>query len=458
MSEVTFHANATQRAFIESRAEADLFSSRKGEGKSAALCWACWYHTLRNPGAPWAMIRDTWENMQRTTLEEFFHWFPPQQGWGDYNKGERLFRWKPTEMGGGTVNFMGMDERADAAKIASMPLAGFAIDEPCPAATEGSGVDEFIFSTAFGQLRWKGAKWYAAKLAQNNSDEFHWTYRKFIDPGTGSTGTQLLPLQAAGFRLWQPPAPENEGNLPPGYYARLRREWELAGRQDLVRRFVDGQISNQVVGKQLTPEWDDRIHLAPMGLEPIRGEPLVLCWDWGLSPACIITQITPSGSWHILDALLGEDIGAYQLVREAAKPLLRSRYARFEWWHSGDPSGANRDPSDANRSPVHVVQKELGGKWRPGPKDPLDGLPALRSVLSSIGRVRVDKRRAAAIWYALRGGWHRRVSKSGVPGDIVKNEWSHPAEALAHAAPVLFPLGRLQKQKHISEPTHARYW
>jgi hypothetical protein len=81
----TFNANPTQRAFIESRAEADLFASRKGEGKSAGLAWASYFYTHHNPGAPGLCVRDTWENLRRTTLDEFFHWFPD----GVYGTGTR---------------------------------------------------------------------------------------------------------------------------------------------------------------------------------------------------------------------------------------------------------------------------------------------------------------------------------------------------------------------------------
>src|ERR1700675_272929 len=87
---VTFNPNPMQKHVIENRPPgppdpktgirgpgADLFSSRMREGKSAALCWAAFYHTRHNPGANWFLIRDTWENIRATTLEEFFKWFPP---------------------------------------------------------------------------------------------------------------------------------------------------------------------------------------------------------------------------------------------------------------------------------------------------------------------------------------------------------------------------------------------
>lgn len=775
--EITFNANPTQKAFINSRAEADLFSSRKGEGKSTALCWACWYHTRNNPGAQWAIIRDTWTNLRRTTLAEFFRWFPAGV-WGTWHEQNREFTWNPHLMGPGSrVTFLGLDDKTDAAKVASMPLGGVGLDEPCPAASEGLGIDDFVFTTAMGQLRQPGMRWYAAKIAQNNSDETHWTYRRFVDPGTGPHGGALLPLQEPGFRLWQPVYAENTANLKPGYYEAMRREW--ADRPDLVSRFVDGKITNQLIGRPVTPEWDDNVHLA-RELVPVRGTDLILCWDWGNcyddqtevltetgwkyfgelergervatlnretglveyqcpqrlvrrpytgpmisysdraidfcvtpehgvpverdingnwrtekvtaewlysrkrhhcrlplagkwegepgnpldmddlvfaaligwivaegsigstgitiyqekesplegllaetgmrwtpiraygkaagwrtsdrrlreylrdlgtqnvrripravfrlppaalrafldayiagdghrrrneitaytvspgladdlqelaikiglnarvrkrapaksrladgrvissgpgydvsfrvsrhaymqgqfhrlhytgeifcatvpngtlwvrrggrvhlngnTPACAITQLTPLGHWLILETHVGVDVGVYELITDQIKPALRDRYRRFKWWHTGDPSGARKEQSSVDQSAVRVVKKELGGVWRPGPQDPMDGVPALRSVMRSIGRVKVDRVRAKEAWWALRGGWHFHIARSGVAGGRpVKDVHSHIGDALAHGAAVIFPLGTLRERKSATPPKEASW-
>ena len=92
---VCFVANPTQRLFIESRARADLFSCRMGEGKSAALCWAIWFHTSNNPGARWLVIRDTWENCRETTQVEFFKWFPPVVTMTSSSAGTTCTNWLP---------------------------------------------------------------------------------------------------------------------------------------------------------------------------------------------------------------------------------------------------------------------------------------------------------------------------------------------------------------------------
>jgi hypothetical protein len=450
---VQFTANPTQRKFIESRAEADLFDCRKGEGKSAGLCWACFYHTKHNPGATSLFIRDTWENLRRTTLQEFLRWFPDGI-FGEWRKGDKEYIWNTEKTGlKGKVIFMGVESDEDASKIASMPLAAVYIDEPSGAAGESSGVSEFVFDTAFAQLRQPGMKWYSAKLAQNNPDESHWTYRRFWDPGTPATGKEeLLPQQVPGFVAWQTKSPENVENLPPGYYDRMERTW--AHRPDLLRRFVEGKHGYQQVGKPVTPEWSDDLHLARK-MEPVKDVPLILLWDGGLNPTCIITQITPLGDWLILESFVGDEIGMYELIGDVIKPRLAMGYVGYERSHIGDPALKNREQSSSIQSAAKVIKKELGGVFRKGVVgleriDPLRA--ALRKVRQGRGIIRVDKDKAHHVWWALRGGWHRHVNRSGAAGDIVKDKHSHPGDCMSYGASLLFPLGNLRGPQKVHVP------
>lgn len=424
-----FHPNPLQKQFIESQAKADLFSSRMGEGKSTALSWAALYHTRHNPGARHCLIRDTFENMQATTMKTFFEWFPPGI-YGTYNHSRKTFTWAEG-VASGEVEFLGMDDPQDASKLMSRELAGFGMDEPAPA-VGSAGIDEMIFDIAMSRLRQRGMKWYTAKLAENNPDENHWTYRKFANPGT------------EGYKLWQPPSPENVNNLPPSYYAELRRLWQH--RPDLVRRFVEGEFGYQQIGKGVTPQWSDKLHLAT-GLIAMPRIELVLCWDWGHNPTCIVTQKTPLGSWNILDCLVGEGIGAEELVKDGVVPLLAARYPKYSLRHIGDPAGNQREQTSIYRSPARLVMKELGGHFRAGPVDLEGRVEPLRAVLGRVqggkGIVQVDRERAKEVWHALRGGWHFHIAKNGIVSGVpVKNIHSHPGDALSYAAAILFPMGR----------------
>lgn len=449
---IKFIPNPNQRSFIESRAKADLFSSRMGEGKSAGLAWSAYYHTRHNPGAQWYLIRDTWENIRKTTMEEFFKWFPPGI-MGSWHETHKEFTWADG-VASGKVGFLGMDSPDDATKLMSRSMAGFGMDEPAPA-IGSAGIDEMIFDIAMTRLRQPEMKWYAAKLAENNPDEAHWTYRKFVSPGV------------EGYALWQPAKPENSVNLPPSYYADMRKN--LAHRPDLIRRFVDGEFGFQSEGKAVTPQWSDKVHLS-QGLIPVKGSDLILLWDFGHNPTCIITQITPLGHWNILDAEVGEGIGAAELIQNWAKPLLASRYGfamgrrPYNLRHIGDNQGKQREQTSILQSPVRLIKKELGGDWRSGPIKLDPRIEPMRMILTRMtggrGVVQVDRDRAPQVWQALRGGWHFHVSRSGVTAnEPLKNIHSHPGDAMSYGAAVLWPMAKMTGHSgQFKAVPQASYW
>lgn len=441
-----FNPNPIQNAFITSTALADLFSSRAGEGKSTALAWSFFYYTKHNPGANLVMIRDTYANLEKTTLKSFFEWFP-QGVYGEYHQGKKEWTWYEG-VAKGTISFIGIEDPQDASKLLSWELAGFGMDEPAPA-FGSAGIDESVFDLAMTRLRQPGMSHYIAKLATNNPDESHWTFRKWV-------GRERI----EGFRLHQPPQPENTQNLPENYYETMRRT--LAHRPDLVRRFVDGEFGFQSEGIAVTPQWSDKVHLAH-GLVAIPRRELHLLWDWGLNPTCIITQKTPMGHWNVLDSIVGEGIGVTELIDDIVKPLLMDRYKGNPISHIGDPQGVQREQSSSMNSAVMVVRKMLGGTWRAGPQKWPPRRDAAQSVLTKLvggrGMVQVDRDRAQELWFALRGGWHYHKARTGVvSGEPKKNIHSHPADAFSYGAAILFPTGKAREGAKLTPSQGGSYF
>lgn len=442
----TFNPNPVQNGFITSTALADLFSSRAGEGKSTALAWSFFYYTRHNPGANLVMIRDTFENLQKTTQKTFFEWFPPGV-FGTYNAGKKEFTWFEGAAKG-TVSFIGVEDPTDASKLLSWELAGFGMDEPAPA-IGSAGIDETVFDLAMTRLRQPGMNYYIAKLATNNPDESHWTYKKFVSPAI------------EGFRAHQPINPENLQNLPENYYENIRKT--LAHRSDLVRRFVDGEYGFQSEGVAVTPQWNDRIHLAN-GLAPIPHRELYLLWDFGLNPTCIVTQKTPLGHWLILDSMVGDGIGVEELIVDVVKPLMQDRYKGNPFSHIGDPQGIQKEQSSSRTSAVRVLKQSLGGTWKAGPQRWSFRREGAQGVLSKMvggrGMVQVDRQRATEVWYALRGGWNYHKARTGVvSAEPTKNIHSHPGDAFGYGAAVLFPPGKVQlANQNLHAPAAASYW
>jgi hypothetical protein len=446
--EVTFRPNPIQREFIRSRADADLWAARMGEGKSAGLCWAMYYHQKHNPGARHVLIRDTYENLRDTTLAEFFKWFPPGTC-GEWKETTKTFKWALGEMRGQLV-CTGAQDEVDATKFMSRELAAAYFDEPAPA-TDSGGIPKEVFSMVMSRLRQPKMNFYSAKLAENNPDETHWTYKTFVKPGT------------QGYRYHQAPEPENLENLPDNYYEKMRREWENAGRPDLVRRFVDGRFGYQQIGKAITPEFSPDLHLVH-GLMPLRGRPLLLFWDFGLNPTTVFAQQTPLGFLHVLEAYVGEESGVIQHATDIVRPRIRERYDGLELIHIGDPAGHNREQSNSNVTAVSTLRRELGGVFRKGPVGFDDGVNALRELLRRTiqgrGVIQIDRNRAEPVFLALRGGWHRRVHRGGiVSAEAVKNIHSHVGDAMRYGVGKLYPTGKAKEPKGVKRKAPiAQVW
>jgi hypothetical protein len=327
----------------------------------------------------------------------------------------------------GAVTFMGLDSPQDASKLQSMTLGAFGCDEVAPGLDAG-GISEEVFDFAMTRISQPGLNYWVAKLVENNPDESHWTYSRFVDPGT------------EGYECFQPDIPENILNIKPGFYQDLKNN--LKGRPDLWLRFGLGKFGFTQIGRAVTPQWNPAIHLAE-DLKAIRGVPLKLFWDFGLNPTAVVAQVTPTGTLNCLWCVTGKEMGVEEYIEEILGPALAAYYPNFTYEHIGDPAGKEREQSSSKRSAVAIIRKMIGGGFRAGVISEWERLDALKRILMRTNILKVDKTYARDLWHALRGGWHRHISAQGIVGGIVKDIHSHPGDALSYGASVLYPVRRL---------------
>lgn len=57
--------------------------------------------------------------------------------------------------------------------------------------------------------------------------------------------------------------------------------------------YVDGLYGAVKDGKPVYPEFNDALHTGEV--EPVKGVIIKRGWDFGLTPACIFTQVLPDG-------------------------------------------------------------------------------------------------------------------------------------------------------------------
>jgi hypothetical protein len=132
----------------------------RGEGKTEAGLRRITRHAALQPEEtrpiPWALIRDTWKNLERTTIKSILEPHP-----GSFAEQIRPFL---KVKGGGEyiefpgfwyINSFGMDSMGDLDRLQSLQLGGLWAEEAAPAAAEdiGGGLDERVITVGISSLR-----------------------------------------------------------------------------------------------------------------------------------------------------------------------------------------------------------------------------------------------------------------------------------------------------------------
>ncbi len=185
------------------------------------------------------------------------------------------------------------------------------------------------------------------------------------------------------------------------------------------------------------PEYNDAAHCAEV--EPVRGAPIKRGWDFGLTPACIFTQMRPDGQWIVFEELCGEDIGIGTFADVVFTAVLGAlvRVLLRDW---GDPAGEQRSAVSADRAEKTCfdVLQGKGIAIRGAEQNIVARLEAVRKPLNTLrnGKPQFQLHpRCTILRKGFRGRYqYRRVKVAGsaeryhdVPD---KNEYSHPHDAL----------------------------
>lgn len=344
-----------------------------GSGKSVACCAEIMMRSCEQaPGrdgvrrSRWAIIRNTYPELKSTTIKTWLDWFPEsvfgRMKWDAPITHQIAFN-EPTlgriEI---EVLFLAMDRPDHVKKLLSLEVTGVWINE-------ARSVPKAIVDAATGRVGRYPSKrdkpdevpadqwptWFGVIMDTNPPDDDHWWYRLAEED------------QPAGWAFYRQPSglspdAENKSNLPRNYYENLQ-----AGKTPLwVEVYVHGRYGSVMDGKPVYPEYNDAIHCAKEPLRPILGLPLVLGFDFGLTPAAIIGQLTPRGQIRLIEELIGTDIGIGNFCRQVVVPHLRMYYPQWRLDQRagrdnnyieavGDPAGIARDGDE--RTSFQVVQQ-----------------------------------------------------------------------------------------------------
>ena len=359
-------AGPTIEAFHNDFRFVKLIIGSFGSAKSTACCFDLFFNAQlqkkQQDGkrrSRYAVVRESYRELEDSTLRTFKQWFGR---FGDFKVSSNTFflKYGPVEA---EFLFRALDRPDDVEKLFSTEYTKAWVNEArsipraildgltgrvgrYPSEAEGGCVDPGVI------------------MDTNPPDDDHWIYKLFeveLHKNPQIQEEYVVFKQPPGAVLvagkWEDnvgqvkgiPKAENIDNLAPGYYRRMcigkDREW--------IKVYAEGKYGFVQTGKPVFPQYSDAVHCQEFKADP--GLELLLGFDAGLTPACVIAQLSKRGQLRILDELVAQNMDSYTLARDVLKPHLAKYYPGYRYHDTawGDPAKTRGDA--ASHSAIGIL-------------------------------------------------------------------------------------------------------
>ena len=427
-----------------------ILEGPRGEGKTTAGIWghialAEWLIQMgRQQALPVrvGLIRDTWANIMRTTMDAFRQ--AQRKGLPiEFRDGYR----EAVVQGSGGLElvhffFFGLDNQQDADKLQGFQCGSLWLEEVAPAASLSAGVPVEALGIGATSVRQEGVP-RRIVVTMNPPDEDHWITRAEsyieqleltrcrVDRLVMAPGEKALHFRDLAEHA--PTEAAQAGWIQAAEAFEAYRETnqaflEASGRGDLVARLVKGQRAAILEGEAVVPGYSDALHKAKEPLPILHGLPIVRLWDAGGTPSTVFVQCAP-GFFNVLGSGTSENKGMEEHIRDFVLPFqakygitaARGRtdaYRRvaakprrgFEFRDIGDPSMGFPGMAKSEDTVARIVESMLNTIFEPGPVPWSERREALHAAFQRKGKgdrmfVQVDPEENPTLLKALRGYW-----------------------------------------------------
>ena len=453
---------ATLARYLESTAPISIIRGPIGSGTSSASCMKIFKFAMDQRPSPvdgkrrskWCVIRDSYPNLENTTIETWLHWFPEEL----YGK----FYWSRPfkhEIRVGDIEldvlFLAMEGPEDLKKLRSFELTGVFFNEM-------EFAKKFIFDEAESRTKrypskeMGGSNWFGMIGDMNAPPPDHWLPQMTGEapPADDLTEDELARLvwpveweylvqPPAVLEIRSPdgesvvgyetnPAGENIHNLVDGYYEKTMR-----GKS---KDWIDSRLRNKIVhvvdGDPVWKQYNADKHLARLELRAIPGHDLWCGLDFGLRPAALIAQNINNRVFFLKEF---RKYGATSVTfAPELKRFLERNYPGYRIRFVGDPKGQDRHQSSDRTS--YDVFKEHGMIVMPAPvknNDIATRLAAIDSLLSTMHngmpRYNLSPIGCPTLVAAMAGRYHIKKGALG-DADPVKDKFSDIADCSQYIA------------------------
>jgi hypothetical protein len=281
-----------------------------------------------------AIVRNSYPQLRDTTIKTVLDWFPPRY-FGQLKVADHEYIITAFDGMHVELLFRALDKPEHVSNLLSLELTMAWLNE-------AREIPRAIFDAIDGRInrypamREGGCTWAGIIMDTNPPDEDSWWYKYFEEdkPENAQIFKQPSGLSAEA---------ENLPNLPEGYY----RDLMIGKPQEYVDVYIHGKYGYTKDGKPVYNNWNDRMHVAERNISPVRGIPLIIGIDFGLTPSAAICQQTVRGHFIVLDEVISESMGVRQFAENMLRPLLARKYPDFQIIGAGDPAGTQRSQSNA---------------------------------------------------------------------------------------------------------------
>ena len=444
----------TLKAFSKSDAFIRGLMGPLGGGKSSA----CVIEIIRRglaqrPGKDrvrrtrWLVVRNTYKQLEDTTIKTFLQWLPANLygKWTPSDHNYLITGFPGAEI---EVLFRALDRPDHVRNVLSLELTGAWINE---AREVPWAIVEALQGrvTRFPAKRDGGATWTGIFMDTNPPDvDSKWF--KFFEETDHSEAVSEMAKFIPGmtlekyYAIFKQPSglgveAENLSNLDTGYYQRL-----IGGKsEEWINVYLKGEYGFVVEGRPIYPEYYDSIHCKEVST--VSGSPVYRGFDFGLTPACVFAQMTPSGQFIVVDELVSDSMGIDRFSDIVLEHTAKEFHGRV-FVDIGDPAGQQRAQTDEKTCYQILASKGID-IW-PGKQDLTIRIESVRKPLSRL----IARGQPGFLLHprckTLRKGFlgaycYRRKQVSGEHYDPKpeKNMYSHCHDALQYIATEIFAEG-----------------
>lgn len=413
-----------------------------GSGKSTMCCVEIVKHCMSMPvctdgvkRARWAVIRNTYADLESTTLATWKDWFRglgadnlrmgfPINYYSQFNTSEGRCELQ--------VIFLALNRDDDVRKLQSLDLSGAYINEAryIPSVVLNTLMQRVGRYPSFQML----TEGFEPKiiLDTNPCDTDFWFYKRFeIAKPEGHKIFKQPPglLEIEGKYITNPDA-ENLENLPANYYLKAADGVTKAE----INVQLKGEYGSFVEGEPVFSSYNDDVHSVDE-LEFTPGLPVYMGWDYGLTPACALAQLTPRGQLQIIKEFTSEDMFLEEFLDDIILPFKETYLSDYKFISVGDPAGHTRKDTDAR-----TCEDVLEDRGIPTDSCETNTITARLGAVNKLLTRMIGGQAAFVVSRTgcsmLRKSFQGKYCWKKVGGEKIpdKNEYSHISDALQYIA------------------------